>query len=77
MVAGRLKMGGLLNADEFRQWLRMRYPREDGYTHAQIAEELGLSAGFVGMILDGTRMPSKAVLDAVGMERVCFYRLKK
>lgn len=67
---------GLLTADEFRKLLRARYPRENGYTHERIGEELGLSAGFVGMLLDGTRAPSKAALDALKMEKVTFYRLK-
>lgn len=67
---------GYITADEFRRFLRNRYPRDDGWTHARIAEELGLSAGFVGMLLDGTRRPSKAVLEALKMEATTFYRLK-
>lgn len=67
---------GFITADEFRQWLRLRYPRESGYTHARIAEELGLSAGFVGMLLKGTREPSKAALEALRWEAVTFYRRK-
>jgi hypothetical protein len=67
---------GFITADEFRRWLRQRYPREDGWTHVQIGKKLRLSAGFVGMLLDGTRAPSKAALDALKMEAVTFYRLK-
>ncbi len=69
-------MVGLLTEDQFRRVFRDRYPKEDGYSHERIAEILGLSAGFVGMILDGTRKPSKSILDPLGMEKVIFYRLK-
>lgn len=67
---------GYISADEFRRLLRDRYPRENGWTHERIGDELDLSAGFVGMLLDGTRKPSKAALDALKMEAVTFYRLK-
>jgi len=67
---------GFITAKEFQQWLRLRYPRENGWTHARIGEELDLSDGFVGMLLDGTRKPSKAALEALKMEAVTFYRLK-
>ncbi len=69
-------MAGLLTAEQFVRLLQMDFPREDGWTHAKIGERLGLSAGFVGMLLSGHRKPSKAVLDARGMEAVVFYRLK-
>lgn len=65
-----------ITADEFRQWLRLRYPRENGYTHERIGEELGLSSGFVGMLLDGTRKPSNAALEALEWGAVTLYRRK-
>ncbi len=67
---------GFITAEEFRKWLRLRYPQEHGWTHERIGEKLNLSAGFVGMLLDGTRRPSKAALKALKMEAVTFYRLK-
>lgn len=67
---------GFVNADEFRQWLRERYPQENGWTHESIGEKLGISAGFVGMLLSGARRPSRAALKALKMEAVTFYRLK-
>lgn len=67
---------GFITADEFRKFLRVKYPREDGWTHERIGEKLKLSAGFVGMLLNGTRRPSKAVLKALKMEAVTTYRLK-
>ena len=63
----------LLTADEFRSVFVRRF---EGMTHAEIGELLQLSAGFVGMVLTGHREPSKAFLNAVGYERVIFYRLK-
>lgn len=65
-------MSDLMNADEFRTYLRSLYP---DLTHERIGAELGLSAGFVGMLLDGTRRPSRAILERLGMERVVLYRL--
>jgi hypothetical protein len=67
---------GFVTAEQFRRLLRHRYPREDGWTHKRIGEQLGLSAGFVGMLLNGTRAPSKACLEALKMEATTFYRLK-
>lgn len=61
----------MLTASQFRKRLRQKYP---DWSHNAIASELGLSAGFVGMVLSGAREPSKAVLMALGMERVSFYR---
>lgn len=47
-----------------------------GQTHAEIGQRLGMSAGFVGMVLSGHRPPSKKFLEAVGVERVILYRSK-
>lgn len=66
---------GFITAAEFRILLRNRYPRENGWTHKRIGKELRLSAGFVGMLLNGTRAPSEAALKALKMEGVTFYRL--
>lgn len=68
---------GLVTADELRRYISTcRYPRENGFTHERIASTMKLSAGFVGMVLSGAREPSKAFLEAVGFERVVFYRMK-
>lgn len=61
----------MLTADEFRKYMRIMY---EGWTHENIASELGLSAGFVGMLLAGTRAPSKKVLTAMGFEKITSYR---
>lgn len=69
---------GLLNADELRWHVEvMRFPIEDGFTHERIAQETGLTAAFVGMVLSGAREPSKAFLKAIGFERIMLYRPKK
>lgn len=61
----------MLTAQEFREQMRLQFL---GASHEVIGRELGLSAGFVGMVLSGSREPSKAVLDAMGMERISFYQ---
>lgn len=71
------RMIGLVNADEIRYYLtNVRYPSAEGWTHERIAEKLGLSAGFVGMVLSGAREPSRAFLKAAGIECIKLYRLK-
>jgi hypothetical protein len=60
-------------ADQVRRFVAKYYR---GESHATIGLALGLSAGFVGMILGGTREPSKAFLKAIGFERVVRYRRK-
>ena len=47
-----------------------------GMTHVELGRRLGLSAGFIGMVLSGAREPSKAFLEAVGVERITLYRIK-
>jgi hypothetical protein len=77
-VSDKEIIGGLVTAAELRRYITTcRWPRENGYTHERIAEILGLSAGFVGMVISGAREPSKAFLEAAGFERVVFYRLKR
>lgn len=64
----------LVTADHMRWYLaECRY---EDMTDQQIGEHLGLSAGFVGMVLKGTRPPSRAFLDAAGFEKVTLYRMK-
>lgn len=41
------------------------------------ARKHGLSPSFVSDVLTGRRDPSKAILDAVGLERVVTYRRKE
>ncbi len=66
---------GLCSAEEVRYYIS-RHPVYAGMTDKQLGEKLGLSAGFVGMVLKGTREPSKAFLDAIGWEAVPMYRMK-
>lgn len=61
----------LYTAEELRALLSRAWR---GRSHAALGELLGLSAGFVGMVLKGSREPSKAFLEAVGFERVVLYR---
>lgn len=43
---------------------------------AELGRELGLSDEFVRQVLNGSREPSKAFLEAAGYERVTLYRRK-
>jgi len=43
----------------------------------QLAAQLGISASFMGDIVQGRRPPSDRVIDALGLERVVIYRRKK
>lgn len=61
----------LMTADAFRKHMRRTFK---GLSHEGIGEQLGLSAGFVGMLLSGAREPSRKVLHAMGFEKVTFYR---
>lgn len=63
----------MLTAEQVRDCIHKKFP---SWSHAAIGAELGLSAGFVGMVLSGEREPSKAILEALEMERVSFYRPK-
>lgn len=64
----------LMTADRLRAYAAHKF---EGLTHEHIGRKLGLSAGFVGMILSGAREPSKAFLKAIGAERIAFYRITK
>lgn len=71
----RPDLTGLHSADELR-WLISQHPEFHGMTDAELGRRLNLTAGFVGMVLSGTRAPSKAFLDAIGWEATTLYRLK-
>lgn len=77
MTMNRDPAAALFTAEELRRFVSTcRYPRDEGWTHAQIARQLKLSAGFIGMVFSGAREPSKAFLNAVGFEKVTMYRMK-
>lgn len=46
-------------------------------TQRELADELGISPGFLGDIVRGRRPASDPVVDALGLERVVTYRRKK
>ena len=45
---------------EFSEWIH-----EQGYTHSYIADQLGVSAPFVTMLMHGQRTPSLATLKKI------------
>ncbi len=65
----------LCSADHLR-WYVANHPVWGGLTDEKLGEKLGLSAGFVGMVLNGSRQPSKAFLDAIGWEAVTLYQMR-
>jgi hypothetical protein len=65
----------LCTADHVR-WYVNNNPAWQYMTDAQLGEELGLSAGYVGMVLSGARPPTKAFLEAIGWEEVTLYQMK-
>lgn len=66
-------MRGLINATELSYLLATN--RWLSLTDAEIARRTKLSAGFVGMVLNGTRRPSRAFLKAIGFEEITLYRM--
>lgn len=46
-------------------------------SQAQWAREHGISPGYVNDVLNGRREPGKAILEALGLERVVSYRKKR
>ncbi len=46
-------------------------------SNAEFARAHGISPQFVGDVLAGRRRPSKAILDALGLERVTIIRKAK
>jgi len=65
----------LCSAEHLR-WFIATHPRWGGLTDARLGEELGLSAGYVGMIMSGVRPPTKAFLKAIRWEAVTLYQMK-
>lgn len=63
----------IYTADQLRKFVAAHFA---GSSHEIIGATLGLSAGFVGMVLKGTREPSRAFLKATGFERIVRYRRK-
>lgn len=65
-----------LCAEDHVRWYVSTNPAWEYLTDVQLGEELGLSAGYVGMIRSGARPPTKAFLEAIGWEAVTLYRMK-
>lgn len=74
-IPQRSDTSGLCSADELR-WYIAYHPRFGGLTDERLAKVLGISAGYVGMIMSGARPPTKAFLKAIGWEAVTFYRMQ-
>jgi hypothetical protein len=66
----------MCSADHVR-WVVARNPAWEYLTDAELGEKLGLSAGYVGMILSGARPPTKKFLKAIGWEAVTLYQMRR
>ncbi len=62
-------------ADGLR-WYVATHPRFGNLTDARLGKELGLSAGYVGLIMSGKRPPTRAFLKAIGWEALQVYQMK-
>lgn len=47
-----------------------------GHSQAAWAKKHGLSPAYVSDVINGRREPGKAILEALGLERVVSYRVK-
>lgn len=47
-----------------------------GHSQAAWAKKHGLSPAYVSDVINGRRDPGKAILEALGLERVVTYRVK-
>lgn len=47
-----------------------------GHSQAQWAKKHGVSQTYVSDVINGRREPGKAILEALGLERVVTYRVK-
>lgn len=74
-MPGPVDASRLVSADHLR-WYVSTHPRWGGLTDERLGEELGLTAGYVGMVMSGARTPTKAFLKAIGWEAVTLYRMK-
>lgn len=66
----------LVTADHVR-WHVASNPRFQFLTDDQLGHELGLSAGYVGMVMSGARPPTNKFLNAIGFETVTLYRMRR
>lgn len=60
-----------MTEDDVRALLRSKAPRQ-----ADFAKVAGISPQYVNDVLAGRRDPGKAILDALGIEKVVTYRRK-
>ena len=62
---------------EHLRWFISTHPVWGGLTDVRLGEAIGLSAGYVGMIMSGARPPTKAFLEAIKWEAVTLYQMRK
>jgi transcriptional regulator with XRE-family HTH domain len=55
----------------------IRKAADEAKTQRALARQWGVSPSYITDLLQGLRDPGPAILDAMGYERVIFYRKKK
>lgn len=58
----------------FRLDLKRRIEKR-GVTQKEYAAQIGISEQYLSDVLSGSRAPGKKLLEAIGWERVTYYRL--
>lgn len=64
-----------MNVEAVRKLLAARIKKAG--SRAAFAEEAGISRSLVTEVMQGTREPGEAILNALGLEKVVNYRRKK
>lgn len=57
--------------------IQMLILRKGERTQVELATDLGVSAQYLGDVLAGRRDPGKAILNAMGLEKIVDYRQKQ
>jgi len=66
-----------MNKDELISYIQSVINSRYAGLQAAFAQDNGLSAAYVNDVLRCRREPGKKILDAVGIERITVYRLKR
>jgi hypothetical protein len=66
-----------MNKDEFISYIQSVINSKYAGLQAAFAQDNDLSAAYVNDVLRGRREPGKKILDAVGVERITVYKLKR
>jgi hypothetical protein len=66
-----------MNKDELISYIQSVIDLRYAGLQAAFAQDNALSAAYVNDVLRGRREPGRKILDAVGVERITVYKLKR